>query len=127
MKLAVYGTLRSFDGVNNDSWGGALSSQKLLGKALLPEGYAIFNLGSFPAVKQVDTPLSNRTVVEVYEIDEVALSRCDQIEGYAGPDCDNFYDRVTVDIEGHGECYLYTLHDADLSPQIFSGDWFERG
>ena len=126
MKLAVYGTLRSYEGVN-ESWGGALSNQKCLGLAHLPDNYAIFNLGGFPAVKPVQFPLQNSTVCEVYEIDDTALQRCDQIEGYHGEDStNNFYNRETVEIEGHGECYIYTLEEANEYPQIISGDWFER-
>lgn len=118
-KLAVYGTLRSRQGINK-SWGGVLEDQVRLGEAVLPNEYAIFDLGSFPCVSKVEEPVDNPTVCEVYQVDERALAGCDRIEGH--PD---FYERRLVDIEGHGECYVYILDDHN-GYRIASGDWYDK-
>jgi gamma-glutamylaminecyclotransferase len=118
MKLAVYGTLRSVDGINS-SYGGTLSEQENLGLSKLPLEYALFNLGSFPCIA-VDEGNSVPTVCEVYNIDQQALENCDRIEGHPG-----FYTRTTVDIEGHGECFTYVLQQ-HRGIRIISGDWHDK-
>jgi len=115
-KLAVYGTLRS-----KDSWSGVLSTQIYLGKGLLPNNIAIHDLGGYPAVRIIKGVVDKPTICEVYEIDDVALARCDQIEGHP-----NFYERRLVDIDGYGDCLVYFLDDCESYPRIISGDWFDK-
>ena len=115
-QVAVYGTLRQ-----RDSRAGALSSATFKGMARLPSNIALFDYGAFPFIKEVDEPVENQVVCEVYDdIDAGTLRLLDSIEGHP-----RFYERRLVSIQGHGDCWVYFLDSGD-GPQITSGDWHER-
>ena len=115
-RVAVYGTLRKNQGL----YGSPLEGEIYLGDSKLPEDFELFNLGSFPCVSRVSTPLDTTVVCEVYEIDDNVLAVLDSIEGH--PD---FFKREHVEVDGFGTCWVYVLygHNGVL---IDSGDWNER-
>ncbi len=86
MRVFIYGTL--LQGLERSD---ALASSRCLGPALT--GAALYDLGSFPGIKDGDAPV----VGELSEVDEAVLERLDRIEGYF-PDspATSLYTRRTV-------------------------------
>ena len=119
-QVAVYGTLRSHK-IESQSRSSLLNASMFKGMANLPDNIGLFNLGPFPFVQEVEEPITNPVVCEVYEINDRVLSILDGIEGH--PD---FYERKLVDIEGHKEAWVYFLDGEGTSNPIISGDWTVR-
>lgn len=112
-KLLVYGTLRKGHGNH-----GVIFGAKHIGDTAIKG--TLYSLGAFPAVT-----LAGETKVkcECYEIDDVALARCDRLEGHP-----SFYKRVEVDSE-FGKAWVYTqdhVPGVKRNKVIASGDWSNR-
>lgn len=86
IKIFVYGTLMR-NGYNHNAY---LVGKKYCGAAIL-NGYAMFNLGSFPGI--VAHP-GERIKGEVYEIDRSTLGKLDVLEGNG-----YFYTREVVGVQ----------------------------
>jgi gamma-glutamylcyclotransferase (GGCT)/AIG2-like uncharacterized protein YtfP len=99
VKLGVYGTLRK--GMNNHR---LLRDSKHVDTVRVP-GWMMITLGSYiPTIVYTGTA-HDSVVLEVYEVDEDTLHDIDQLEGYAGPNGNNWYTRSLV----YGdEVYAYT-------------------
>lgn len=110
-KVAVYGTLRK--GCTNHRY---LVDAKYIGTGKLP-GWNLYSNGSYPYAKKSIGSIT----VEIYEIDEEALSGIDDLEGFPG-----HYERKRVNTE-YGKCWLYYI---DVVPsrcfKIPGGDWLDQ-
>lgn len=116
--VAVYGSLRK--GMGNHS---LLMGQTFVGTTQTTEAYAMYSLGGFPKVELQGDKVSP-IVVELYDVDDKGLSRLDMLEGYRGPNGNNFYDRSLVNT-GLGEAWIYHIEgDTRGSVNLVDdGDW----
>ncbi len=112
--VAVYGSLRK--GLGNHR---VLGDSTLLGTDVV-SGWEMFSLGGFPGIRSG----LGSIVVEVYLVDNEAIAEAlDRLEGYRGPDANNFYDKETVFTQ-YGEASIYTLQEGyDGSNIVEKGDW----
>lgn len=112
MKVFVYGILKR--GLANDS------RAKLVGEAVM-EGYALYDVGAFPAA--VPDP---QYIVRglVYEIEDDLLINLDRIEGYREEDEEgSFYIRRVVSTD-HGDAWMYIYNQRyDHLQLIENGEW----
>jgi gamma-glutamylcyclotransferase (GGCT)/AIG2-like uncharacterized protein YtfP len=123
-KVFVYGTLRA---------GGALHAHMkgadLVCSAGAVRGYAMFDLGFYPAVEAtwVRTAL---VVGEVYEVDAAHLARLDQVEGVP-----HLYQRTLVDVVVGGgsdgedtvEAFIYTMQQGQANGDyVLGGNWMRH-
>lgn len=106
MKVFVYGTLKRGFRLNP-----VLSNSFFVGETIV-EGYDMFSLGAFPAIKSGEGSVHG----EVYEVDERTLSVLDQIEGVP-----HLYVRQKIQTP-LGECFAYIMEDADQYEKI-DGIW----
>ena len=112
--IAVYGTLRK--GYGNHR---LLRAAKPLGNALVT-GYAMHSLGGFPAI----TPGVGTVTVELFEVDDQALTACDHLEGHP-----NWYARTPATTTTGKACEIYVMPASKLDGRlghntlIASGDW----
>jgi gamma-glutamylcyclotransferase (GGCT)/AIG2-like uncharacterized protein YtfP len=97
--VAVYGTLKK--GFGNHY---LIEGQKFLGIGETPPDYAMLSFGSYPGAIDGD----ERIQVEVYEVENKALQRMDNLEGHP-----SFYRRnLTPIIMDNGdikEAWMYSL------------------
>lgn len=107
----VYGTLRH--GEENHH---LLAQDKMLGKAVTANGFAMLDFGDYPAVVQ-----HGRYVIvgEVYEIAGGTLTRLDELEEY--PD---YYQRIIISTR-YGNAWMYVLNEVSgvRRPLVECGDW----
>ncbi|EGU36139.1 hypothetical protein VII00023_13232 [Vibrio ichthyoenteri ATCC 700023] len=108
----VYGTLRE-----NESNHHFLRHGQLLGRhETLPE-YALYDLGTYPAVVEGHQVIFG----EVYLVDDATLQALDQLE-----DVPVEYRRELI-ATPFGEAWIYLYQDASqLDIVIASGDWCQR-
>lgn len=127
MRLFVYGTL--MQGFWNNR---RLEGATFLANATVP-GY-IVSLGGFPGYKRLGKDEGDMSVLgELYEVDDVILARCDQLEGYRGPDDHyNFYNRIQVPCQGwlDEECvtqaFIYEWNGRENGHTVVpNGNWRE--
>jgi gamma-glutamylcyclotransferase (GGCT)/AIG2-like uncharacterized protein YtfP len=112
MRVAVYGTLKR---------GGRLHGNMEAIKAKFIEevdlkGFEMYHLGGYPAIIEKKDGVIK---AEVFEIDEIGLSRLDRVEGYP-----HLYQRQLTE---HGFVYFmqnkaYVAH----APVIEDGNWKVR-
>ncbi|EAS43596.1 gamma-glutamylcyclotransferase [Photobacterium profundum] len=111
-KVLVYGTLRA--GQSNHHW---LKTADFLGACKLDSGYALYDLGLYPALLEnhdCTLPLYG----EVYKVDNLTLQALDRLEGYP-----TLYERHLVSTVW-GEAWVYTYQlSIQGRPQIMTGDW----
>lgn len=92
-KVFVYGTLKQGHG----------NHQRLLTNSTLVnmgsiEGFDLYDLGCYPAiVPHKEVPLTDKVFGELYEVDDLTLTKLDGLEGYRGG-YNGFYDRKTVQV-----------------------------
>ena len=111
MRIMVYGSLRQKQG--NSHW---MTNAQFLGNYDL-EGYALYDLGYYPAVVAGEGSIHG----EVYRIDAEILSELDELKDNGGD-----YKRVLVPTSyGSAWMYLY-LQSVDGLKRIESGDWLKR-
>lgn len=118
-QVAVYGSLRQ--GMGNHR---LLEGQEFLGTTVTNEPYAMYSLGGFPKVVLYGEKVSPITV-EVYLVDDNALRRLNQLEGFSGKnDGSNFYDCTQVPT-GLGDAFIYHIEDGYGSTNnlVEDGDW----
>lgn len=110
-RVYVYGSLRKGGMFSN-----ALSTSAFLGKKEL-EGFVLYDLGLYPAVKFSDN-LKKKVVVEEYSINDKTLHRLDQIEGHP-----SFYKRTRL----VDNAFIYVLNGdpSKHDPIIENGDWLK--
>jgi gamma-glutamylcyclotransferase (GGCT)/AIG2-like uncharacterized protein YtfP len=110
--VLVYGTLRA--GQSNHHW---LKTAGFLGVCKLDSGYALYDLGLYPALienNDYTLPLYG----EVYNVDDLTLQALDRLEEYP-----TLYDRHLVStVWGKAWVYVYQL-SIQGCPQIMTGDW----
>lgn len=120
MKVAVYGSLRK--GFGNHR---LLDGLEACFEGFVEVPYRMVSLGAFPGL--VPHAEKSSVYLEVYELDsDERLRRLDGLEGYRGPNADNFYDRVVIpDFEVGGEgVHVYVLDNSYSNSQpVTSGDW----
>jgi gamma-glutamylcyclotransferase (GGCT)/AIG2-like uncharacterized protein YtfP len=124
MFLFTYGTLRP--SLSPDRARAFKLSPR--GRAVIPGGFALLNLGPFPALVP-DTGSDTAIVGELVEVDD--LARLDDYEGYR-PGGDGLYDRQEVNVLGHDtgivKAWVYFMQPAGRArfrkaPVVESGDW----
>ncbi|WP_099607749.1 gamma-glutamylcyclotransferase family protein [Vibrio coralliilyticus] len=110
--LFVYGTLRQ--GESNHNF---LADSQCLGHFETPPHYALYDLGTYPAVIEGhDTILG-----EVYLIDDETLARVDKLE-----DVPVEYRREQIETP-FGEAWIYLYQDGSMLDTIISsGDWCQK-
>lgn len=122
-RIAVYGSLLS-----------GLGNHRVLGR-YLPEGKAVlvgtdkimgfdlYAVSSFPGIKR-NPQLDKTVVVEVYDVDDEALSSVRSLEGYRPGANNTFYDEVIAPTVKHDSVavYLY-MPPIDRRDHVPSGDW----
>ena len=114
--VAVYGSLRK--GFHNHV---VLGDSKYLGEfKTLPE-YSLYNLGSYPGLKENG---KTSVITEVYEITKDVSLDLDWLEGYKEGVVDNsFYDKKIIQTT-FGDAYLYIyIPKVNENNLIESGDW----
>lgn len=115
-KVAVYGSLRKGMGNNR-----LLGDSKYLGTTVTKQSCSMYSLGGFPMVSL--TRAVCPIVVEVYECDDGTLERLDFLEGYRGPNAQNFYDRSEVETD-LGTALIYHIENSTReAPLVADGDW----
>ena len=120
-KVFVYGTLRA---------GGALHAHMkgadLVCSAGGVRGFAMFDLGFYPAVEPMQTPHAV-VVGEVYEVDAALLAHLDRVEGVP-----SLYRRTLVDVVVGGgsdgddtvEAFIYVMQPGQArGDYVHGGDW----
>jgi gamma-glutamylcyclotransferase (GGCT)/AIG2-like uncharacterized protein YtfP len=120
MKYAVYGTLR----LNQGNYNWCLKDKKnvthLETKRI--KGYKMFNVGSFPGIKEDP---NESIVVDIFEVNnEDVKVKLDQLEGYRSynEESSMYLKRKTKEDE-----YIYIWNDKfNESRKIENGDWIER-
>jgi gamma-glutamylcyclotransferase (GGCT)/AIG2-like uncharacterized protein YtfP len=118
-RVAVYGSLRK--GLGNHS---LLRNHKALnlGQFQSKPEFTMYSLGGFPCIVQRGT---TSILFEVYSVDEEALQRLDQLEGYRKNSDTNFYDRVEIDTPW-GKAYTYVFDpEFENDIEVTSGNWLE--
>jgi gamma-glutamylcyclotransferase (GGCT)/AIG2-like uncharacterized protein YtfP len=110
--VLVYGTLRASQ--SNHYW---LKTADFLGACKLDNGYALYDLGLYPAlIKDHDSTLP--LYGEVYKVDGLTLQALDRLEEYP-----TLYDRHLIStVWGKAWLYVYQL-SIQGCPQIMKGDW----
>lgn len=117
-KVAVYGSLRK--GFGNH---GRLNGAEYIGTTQTTKAYAMYSLGGFPMVQLEGTEVGPVTV-EIYECGPDVMRGLDMLEGYRGPDANNFYDRTEVET-GLGNALIYHIEGREGQNLVESGDWKE--
>jgi gamma-glutamylcyclotransferase (GGCT)/AIG2-like uncharacterized protein YtfP len=101
---------------------GYLTESEYVGTQPIKGNYSMVSLTGFPGVIEHEGGNTD-IIVELYAVDDSTLRSLNALEGYSGPDRNNFYDRVTVETE-FGDAFMYTLTEEYLSrPLVESGDW----
>jgi gamma-glutamylcyclotransferase (GGCT)/AIG2-like uncharacterized protein YtfP len=90
--------------------------------------------GGFPFMIRADDKLAYYIKGDLYDVSEHTLKRLDEIEGYLGPDKDNFYTRETILVK-HGdideEAFVYLCDTPNsgntvgitVNPEDSSKEW----
>ncbi len=112
-RLFVYGTLRAGQPAHN-----LLAGQPFLAHTRTVTGYALLDLGDYPAMISAD---EGTVVGEVYDIDADTLKKLDAYEGFP-----TLYCRVEVPLVDGSRAHAYQLVGARNSPRIAGGDWLGR-
>ena len=112
-RVAVYGSLRR--GFHNNL---LLNGAEYLGKHVVPEGFRMISLGSFPAVIPAEDDSTGITV-EVYSVDHNTLCNLDGLEGH--PD---WYKRQKVETP-YKRAWMYVMPKDGYEDResVESGDW----
>lgn len=111
MRIIVYGSLRRKQG--NSHW---MTNAQWLGDHEL-EGYALYNLGHYPAV----IPGEGKVYCEVYRITSSILAELDELKSNTKD-----YRRELISTPyGSAWIYLY-IRSLDGVPRIAGGDWVKR-
>jgi gamma-glutamylcyclotransferase (GGCT)/AIG2-like uncharacterized protein YtfP len=85
----IYGTLKS-----GQCRSGSMSMARYLGIALTTPNFAMYNVGSYPALIFDDLASDHRVCGELYECDEELMKDLDRIEGVP-----HLYKRDTVELD----------------------------
>jgi gamma-glutamylcyclotransferase (GGCT)/AIG2-like uncharacterized protein YtfP len=111
-KVLVYGTLRANQ--SNHHW---LNTADFLGDCKLDNGYALYDLGAYPAlIKNCNSTLP--LYGEVYSVDDLTFQSLDRLEEYP-----TLYDRHLVSTVW-GKAWVYVYQSSTQGcPQIMTGDW----
>ena len=114
-RLFVYGTLMRGEPAHD-----LLERAQMLGVASTETGYALFDMGAFPAMVAFG-PTS--VVGEVYAVPAALLAAMDRYEG-----CPEFYRRrqVTLSDGSQAETYVLTAAQVQGCREIDGGDWHRR-
>lgn len=122
-QVAVYGSLRK--GMHNHCLLTGEGST-YIGTTMTADVAAMYSLGGFPMVSLNGDKISH-IVVEIYEVDDKCLARLNQLEGYRGEDCNNFYDRSLIKLQELGEAYIYHIEDSPRRTEtaVPNGDWVD--
>lgn len=89
-RLGVYGTLRK--GMGNHY---LIEGSKYIETIQVPGWMMITFASTIPTILYSGRPEDGVTL-EVYEVDQATLLRCDNLEGYRGEGLDNWYTRSEV-------------------------------
>lgn len=122
--IAVYGTLRRGERADLHSSQKSFEAQFVCDDRIAGE---LFNLGSYPGVKNVSSVIQGEdlpaVVVEVFKIkDDSLVTILDHYEGYP-----YLYDRCEVVTERGHKVWVYTYNSPCKSDDLIpSGDWKQR-
>ena len=113
-KVFVYGTLLS-GFANHEYYLKNAENAKLVKMDTLP-GFAMYDLGGFPAIKAKE---GSKVIGEVYDVDDEVLGGLDHLEGVHR----GFYNRIVATTDSGVEVFVYVLDDADKYQPISEGDY----
>jgi len=111
--VAVYGSLRQ--GLHNHR---VLGDSPMVGMGSV-NGFGLYSLGAYPAISSDGKHVP--VVVELYEVDNISMSRLDRLEGYP-----SYYNRRIVDVhteDGIQKAWIYFQQGEPSDIFIESGDW----
>ena len=124
-RIAVYGSLLS--GLGNHGVLGrhiATGNAELVGSTKI-KGFKLYPVAgtSFPGINRGTD--DDRVVVELYDVNDNALSSVRSLEGYRPGQSNYFYDEVdAVTEEGDtARVYLYVTDVTNELPEVPNGDW----
>lgn len=86
-----------------------LSGQKFIGKAVL-QGYAMYQVRSYPGIIPAEADKHDRILGELYEIDEQTLKKLDRLEG-EGYLYKRLCEKVSIDNTEY-DAYIYVWLDS---------------
>lgn len=114
-RVFVYGSLLS--GEPNHR---VLASARRIGEARTAPGFALHDLGAYPAMIEGG---AHAVAGEVYEVDAKTLARLDILEGHP-----RYYRRAAITLAdgSSAETYLLTPAQVEGRPLIASGNWRGR-
>jgi gamma-glutamylaminecyclotransferase len=114
-RVFVYGTLRAGEANH-----GLLHRARFVGAARTPAGYALHDLGAYPAmIAGGDGAIAG----EVYDVDAETLAALDELEDHP-----TYYQRTAITLADGATAATYLLSVADVAGHavIASGDWRAR-
>lgn len=112
MHVLVYGSLRSKSSRGYNF--GRLGPQKYL-RTITLEGYALHDLGAYPAV--CESPKGS-VVFELHEVDDQTYERLTQMEVGA-----SYHMKQVTLPEGPATIYMMSADRLKSRPKVESGDW----
>lgn len=127
----VYGTLKHGNRLNP-----VLAGDKFLcHTATTDESYDLVGGSSFPFMARAEQR-GYRIRGDLYEVSDATLTRLDHIEGYNGPNRNNFYERETILVKNGNvdeEAFVYLCGDGNMDnytgivvhPQDNSKEWVQ--
>jgi gamma-glutamylcyclotransferase (GGCT)/AIG2-like uncharacterized protein YtfP len=114
-RVFVYGTLLAGEANH-----GLLARARFVGEAKTPAGYALHDLGAYPAMIAGG---GDAIAGEIYEVDEATLAALDELEDHP-----TYYQRQVITLAGGERAATYLLSAADVAgcAVIASGSWRAR-
>lgn len=113
--VAVYGSLRK--GLGNHR---LLVNAEYLGEFQTPPEYSLYDLGSYPGLKENG---KTSVVMEVYAVTDEEAHRVDRLEGYTPGQKATFYDKIPISTP-FGEASVYTYVSSIPEDRLVeSGNW----
>lgn len=111
-KVFVYGTLKKHHPNHRLLQAG---SAVFLGPHVTAPVFKMVSCGGYPGVLEGGSTTIHG---EVYEVDEITMSRLDSLEGYP-----TYYNRKQIDTS-HGKAWIYIINeDFRNNPEVPNGIW----
>lgn len=115
--IAVYGSLRK--NLHNHYY---IENAKYLGEFKTEPLFSLYNLGSFPGLKENG---NTSITMEIYEVNEQESKNVDSLEGYSKNIPATFYDKIDIETPyGIASTYIY-VNNISEDRLVESGDWKE--
>lgn len=113
--IAVYGSLKN--GFHNHP---IIEKSNYLGTFNTEPIFSLYNLGSYPGLKQNG---NTSVIMEVYEVDDQTANSVDLLEGYNPNRVSTFYDKIQIETPyGIASTYIYVPNVSE-DRLVESGNW----